>query len=811
MLHETNHKSAEHLSKIFLIILLTIILLAQYMIPRVSAEVTLESAGNANKLISAGDGNVLVVNADGTVTAWGNNDYNENIIPPGLNNVVMISAGEDHSVALKADGTVITWGRNTDGQCDVPDELTEATAISAGSFYTMALDANGQVFAWGHNSFGQSDVPSDLTDVIAISAGFTHSMTLDKNGKVFVWGNNINQQCDVPSGLSNVIAISAGGEFCMALKADRTVVVWGDNTYGQCSVPSDLSDVIAISAGDYHCMALKADGTVVTWGNNDGGQLDIPYGLSDVVGIAGGFLNSVALKADGSIVVWGWNNYQQCDVPNGTNLSGRYLNDILINNDTWDFNFDPNTLDYTIDVQNVVDNIDISPFADNDIRLEIQGIEKSSGSTTSIPLNLGETVIEVVGIDTHTELYCTYTLTINREALDNTNADLYKLETGTGVLSPVFDTDTTDYTVSVDNTIESIDITAQPEQSNATTTIDGQSVGSGEQTISVPLDIGINLISIEVRAGDNTTTKNYTLTVVRGSSDNADLSNLSVDVGNLNPAFDADTTAYTLHVDNSVSAVELTAETDDPRALMLINSMISDNSSKTISLNEGENTVKIMVVAQDASTKTYTISIYREKTITITDNDLPISMKGVAYNKTLNATGGDSNYIWSATGLPNWLNLSSDGILSGTPDAEGEHLIEITVNDGNNFTETKNLTLTVKTACGNGAYVIESDGNAAYNASYSKDGLLQLTVNKNVSGFTYFSVHISPVLGHSGTEVCVFVQTRNGVQLAIMAYKGDFENVGDPCSAFNVQPGDVIEVYVVDALSNEADKNPVVL
>ena len=173
--------------------------------------------------------------------------------------------------------------------------------------------------------------------------------------------------------------------------------------------------------------------------------------------------------------------------------------------------------------------------------------------------------------------------------------------------------------------------------------------------------------------------------------------------------------------------------------------------------------------------------------------------------------GGDSNYIWNATGLPNWLNLSSDGILSGTPDAEGEHLIEITVRDGNNFTATKNLTLTVKTGCGNGAYVIESDGNAAYNASYSKDGLLQLTVNKNVSGFTYFSVHISPVLGHSGTEVCVFVQTRNGVQLAIMAYKGDFENVGDPCSAFNVQPGDVIEVYVVDALSNEADKNPVVL
>lgn len=620
----------------------------------------------------------------------------------------------------------------------------------------------------------------------------------------------------------------------------------------------------------------------------------------------------MALKSDGTVVAWGGQgdyNYGQSIVPSGLNLGGRYLNNILINNGAWPFDFDRDTLAYTLEVPNAVDSMSISPFADNDIQIQVQGDTKVSGSTTNIALNIGETTITIDTVDTSTGLKCPYTIAVTRATPSNTNAKLNKLETGVSVLSPAFDPDTTAYTVSVDNTISSIDITAFPEDGNASTAINGQSVGSGEQTVSVPLDIGDNVIPVVVRAGDSTTTKDYTITVIRGPSSNAGLSALSVGTGSLSPTFDADTvaysvqtagsvrsiditavtaepgaeltiggktaqsntpmtvslnnganlipivitapdgatqksyiisvngtvsdadltslsvsghslnetfapdtTAYTLGVGNGVSSIEVTAETRDSKALMIIDgAIVGSGDSADIPLGEGENTVEIMVVAQDASTKTYTLTVTREETLTITTDSLPLGIIGAAYSETLAATGGSGSYTWRATGLPDRFSLSTGGMLSGTPKTGGKYSIQLTVTDANSNTVTKTLALTIKKGCGNGAYVIESDGDKAYTGSYSSDGLLQLTVNSGVKGFTYFGVDISAVSGHTGNEVCVFVQTRGGVQLGIMAYKGDFDSAGSPCCAFNVQPGDVIEVYIVDALSNNAGKSPVVL
>ncbi len=616
----------------------------------------------------------------------------------------------------------------------------------------------------------------------------------------------------------------------------------------------------------------------------------------------------MALKSDGTVVAWGHNERDQCNVPPGLNLS-RYLNNILINNGAWPLDFDRDTLSYTLNVPNVVGFIGISPIADNDIQIKVQGAVKDSGSTTDIALNIGETTITIDTLNTSTELSSTYTVTVNRATPDYTNANLNKLETGTGVLSPAFDPDTTAYTVRVDNTISSIDITACPEDGSATTTIGGQSVGTGEQTVSVPLDIGDNVIPIEVRAGNVTTTKDYTITVVRGPSSNAGLSALSAGTGTLSPAFDADTvaysvqtadsirsvditavtaepgaeltvggqtaqsgtpfavslanganlipivitapdgatqksyiisvngtvsdadlsglsvsghslgetfapdtTAYTVGVGNGVSTIEVTAETSDSKALMIIDgAIVGSGDSTSIPLEEGENTVEIMVVAQDASTKTYTLTVTREETLTITTASLPLGIIGAAYSQTLEATGGSGGYTWSATGLPDGFSLSTVGVLSGTPGTHGQSSIVFTATDANSNTVTKTLTLTIKKGCGNGAYVVESDGDSAYTGSYSNDGLLQLTVNSGVKGLTYFRTNISTVTGHVGNEICVFIHMRNGVQIGFSFNEADYDTVHISGAAFNVQPGDVIEAYIVDGLSNNTGESPVVL
>ena len=273
---------------------------------------------------------------------------------------------------------------------------------------------------------------------------------------------------------------------------------------------------------------------------------------------------------------------------------------------------------------------------------------------------------------------------------------------------------------------------------------------------------------------------------------------------------------YTISIDESIDNGTITADLKIAMAGDTVNLSIEPNDgymleSVSLAYNEGDTNYAISGTSFNMPDANVTISaLFVDIPLTITTESLPSGIVGNEYNITCSAIGG-SGYSWSAAGLPDGLTLLTGGVLSGTPVTDGEYLIELTVTDTNSQTTTKTLTLTIKKHCGNCAYVYESDGDPSYTDGYSDDGILKLTVKKSVSGFTYFGVNISPVTGHSGSEVCVFVHTRNGVQIGIMAFKDDFDSGGSPCAAFNVQAGDVIEVYVVDTLSNNASANPIML
>ena len=109
------------------------------------------------------------------------------------------------------------------------------------------------------------------------------------------------------------------------------------------------------------------------------------------------------------------------------------------------------------------------------------------------------------------------------------------------------------------------------------------------------------------------------------SSSSADLSNLVLSSGTLNPAFTSATTSYAASVANGVTSITVTPTAADPGATIQVNgaTVASGSASGGISLNLGANTIMTVVTAADGvTTKTYTVIVTRDcaSAITVSTN-----------------------------------------------------------------------------------------------------------------------------------------------------------------------------------------------
>lgn len=90
-------------------------------------------------------------------------------------------------------------------------------------------------------------------------------------------------------------------------------------------------------------------------------------------------------------------------------------------------------------------------------------------------------------------------------------------------------------------------------------------------------------------------------------STNKNLVKLEVKPEGLTPEFKKDVTDYTIKVPNSIEKLDIIAEAEDSKSKV----EISGNDK----LVEGDNIVKILVTAEDGTTRTYIITATREKTV----------------------------------------------------------------------------------------------------------------------------------------------------------------------------------------------------
>ncbi len=360
--------------------------------------------------------------------------------------------------------------------------------IAAGGFHSIVLNADGTVEAWGNNNEGQCGVPEELSDITAVSAGYTFSIALKFDGTLEAWGDNTYGQCVVVE-LSDVAAISAGYYHALALKEDGTVVGWGWNNKGQCNITG--SDNVAVAGGRLHSLALKTDGTVKAFGANGSGQCSVPSGLSNAVDVSAGYYHSVALKSDGTVEAWGNNDNNQCEVASLSGIvavsAGGYHN-LALKSDGTVVAWGSNGMSQCNVPEGLADVVAVSAGHNYSMALKSDGTLVTWGNNNQGQCNVSENL--------------------------NLAGELIGLTVSEGVLTPAFDSDTTDYTVEVDNFVSSLELNAIMYGSSNQLLIDGQIQSSGDSK-TISLDVGYNNFSIEVSIPSCGLLRIYTMTVNR--------------------------------------------------------------------------------------------------------------------------------------------------------------------------------------------------------------------------------------------------------------------------------------------------------
>lgn len=228
------------------------------------------------------------------------------------------------------------------------------------------------------------------------------------------------------------------------------------------------------------------------------------------------------------------------------------------------------------------------------------------------------------------------------------NADLNNLSVSSGSLSPSFNPDVTNYTVTTNDSTITI----------SASSLKAQVSGTGAKQLNYGSNV-FNIIST-APAGN---TKTYKITVIRNDNRSKDNKLKSLTLSNGKIDFNSNTFNYNVTLDGSVSSFSVNAVPNDNKA------RISYSPSQSINLNYGQtSSISIIVTAENGSALTYKVNVTRKdnrstnntlKSLNISNTNIKFKSNITSYSDTvsndissikIDATASDSKAKVSGIG-----------------------------------------------------------------------------------------------------------------------------------------------------------------
>ncbi|MDM5179578.1 cadherin-like beta sandwich domain-containing protein [Massilia sp. DJPM01] len=435
--------------------------------------------------------------------------------------------------------------------------------------------------------------------------------------------------------------------------------------------------------------------------------------------------------------------------------------------------FASGTTSYTASVGNATTSLTVTPtVADATASITVNGVATTSGNASgAIALAIGSNTITVT-VTAQNGTPLSYTITATRAA--SANADLSALSLSSGTLSPAFASATTSYTASVGNATTSLTLTPTVQDANASVTVNGVATTSGNASGAIALAVGANTITTIVTAQDGSTTKTYTVTVTRAASSNNDLSALSLSSGTLSPAFNPAATSYAASISAGVSSITVTPTVADATASVTVNgvAVTSGAASGAIAMNPGNNTVTVVVTAQNSATKSYTVTITRAlpstnadlSALSLSSGTLSPAFASATTGYTASVANATSSLTVTPTVQDATASVTVNGVATTSGNASGAIALAVgantitTIVTAQDGSSTKTYTVTVTRA---------GSGDANLSALVLSGGSLSPAFAPSTTSYTMAiaaatsSITVTPTVNEANATVTV-----NGVAVA---------------------------------------------